>query len=355
MRFFVVSVILTVVTLGQVFASGVYPDNYTTGNGYYYRNGYWRWGNGTDSYVRSVVQNPGYYYCGYYYPGYSSYQYTLYTAPAAPAVADYDYLTAKALAFAQEKDRAIAKERLLLLQQQNYLAVLKALGLEGNRQFANYGAAVQYPAVNYGNYGSLQLSSAGVSGNTVYGASYNSIASFYGDTNTSILYQALGRSIDGTQQLAGAASDALAKVVAQDGINRKEVAAILARGQAIREIAKTLDSAKVQTSVTTFQSGAQGTTVSPQMGPPPQGPPQGAQNGSSLAQWQASAQQRCGQCHSAASKRLEGGFNVESYSSMSVDQKLIVIGRILSPDQSKLMPKGGPRLPSEEVLLWLTN
>lgn len=346
--------------VGSAWADGAYvnSDGYWVYPGNHY---YWK---GNDAYAR--VQVAGYYSYGHYYPPTYRYQFShtyrtpAYTAPATPEVG----WRTKLLDIAAARDKAEAKIRFSAFEQQYYLEALNALGLKGNFHWNGYGQSPPYPLYHYGAYGpaygNLQLSTAGAQGQTVYGYSYNSIASLYGDANLNTLFQQAGRLTENAQKLAGQATTDFSALVGQEGGNRAKIAEILAKGQAVREFLQAIQgsASKTETRIMSFKVGPDGNggikaekVDPPQIQPMP--PVDGGNGGDTRAAWQAHASAKCGSCHSG--KRIEGGFEWRNYPAMSVEQKLVVVGRLLHTDPGKRMPKDGPPLTVEEKRLWLTN
>ncbi len=343
-------------------------DNYWSyaGDKYYYRGNY--------AYNRYYAQP--YYSYGVYYPG--SYVYTYshtytpqtYTAPT-PAYTDPGWRS-KLLDIAAARDKAESNIRKSAFEQAHYMDAVKALGLQGNFHWQGYGVAPPYPSYAYGvphsSYGNLQLSNAGVQGNTLYGYSYNSIASVYGDTNLSQLYQQANRLAENAQRLSGQATTDFSALVGAEGSNRARVAEILAKSQAVQEMLRAMQdgNAKVETKTFTFKM-VQGANGAMEIQKVPNGPPNGngVANPEQLpapgngqvdqAKWQQSAMS-CVACHSGQKK--EGAFDVTQYQTLTPDQKMKVVNRLTTSDDAKRMPrtqdgKVGPKMSLGEVSLWL--
>lgn len=358
--------------------AGEYKNGYVNSDGYSWYNGYWY--RGDLGYTRALYQRPGYYSCGYYYPATSYYRYSYsHTYQRQPAKVSYetpDWRT-KLLDIAGQRDKAEASIRKGIFEQQYFMEAVKGLGLEGNFRWQNYGIAPPYSPqayVNGNSYGSLNLSSAGVNGSSLYGYSYNSIANLYGDASLNVLYQQANRLTENAQKLSGQATTEFNSLIGAEGHNRARVAEILAKGQAAQEVLRAMDgsSAKIETKTYSFKV-VPGPDGKPQMQkvngdapqqmqrvngdqPQPQIQPQNGQDTSQL--WQAAAKNRCASCHGGAKK--EGGFDISLYPTMTPEQKLKVVSRILTTEEAKRMPRnpdGTPssRLPIEEIQLWLMN
>ena len=340
-----------------VFTGFVYSDTYV------YRDGYYWYGN--KAYTRSWYQPPSYYYCGrYYYPqGYYYYYYShTYQAPVQQVNYNDPGWRSKLLDLATARDKVEGKIRLGAFEQAYFMEAVKALGLEGNFKWQGYGLA---PPYSYGpSYGNLQLGSYGAQGNTVYGYSMNSIASFYGDANLSQLYQQAARLAEGAQKYAGQATQDFGGLVGQEGQNRAKVAEILAKSQAVAEYLRAIQGSggKIETKEFRFRVGPGADGGPPKVekienpnDPVPMAQPKDNVQVQQL--WQAHAKAKCGACHDGA--KAEGGFKLTSYGEMTVEQKLVVVGRLLTTDEGKRMPRiqgGGvaPKLSTDEIRLWLS-
>lgn len=319
-----------------------YQDGYTSPAGYVYSasDGYW-WKGGYP-YTRQWVSSPGYYYCGIYYQGSSYWEYSRapYTPPAKTTVAYTADWKSKILEVAKERDDHNA-----------YLQSLKVLGLPlppdqgpvppGLPFVMNRGGYGGYSLSGYGS--SVSLGTYGASGNTLYGYSYNALKDPYGTTDLNALYQQASRLVQGAQGLAGQGHAEFNDLVKQAGSNQARVAEILAKAEAA---AKALKAAEGP-AVTQEQRSSVSFNVQPTM--PPADPP-----GKVTTQaWKLSAANKCASCHSGAKK--EGGLDINTYPSMTPEQKAKVWLRLVTPDKNKRMPKGGDPLPPTEVQEWLKN
>ena len=361
-------ILVFVMTGLSVQASNNYPGSYVNSDGYYVYPGdpyYW---NGNNAYTRYWVSAP-YYTCGVYYnSGY--YRYTFhhtYVVPqqsyVAPQVSYTDIgWRSKLLDIAAARDKAEAQIRKNAFEQAYFKEAVQVLGLTGNFKWDGYGVAPPYsyaPQMPYSTYGSLQLSSAGVNSSTLYGQTYNSIASFYGDTNLSQLYQQANRLAENAQRMSGQAVTEFGTLVGAEGQNRAKIAEILARSQAASEFLRSLEApgGKVETKTFTFKvvPGADGKM---QIQKIDQGPPGVPGFGAEIEKaWEGSAT-KCLACHSGA--RKEGGLDITLYRTFSLEQKMNVINRLMKKDETKRMPrtaegKAAAPFSAAEVQLWFQN
>lgn len=364
-------------------SSASYPEGYAA-DGYVYRGGYW-W-SGNSAYARSLYQPPGYYSYGRYYypPAYYVYTYShAYTPPAAPAYPPRDW-KAQLLDLAAQRDKTEGAIRRGAFEQAYFLDAVKALGLQGNFAWQGYGAAPPYGAtVPYGaqnphyypsaGHSNLQYSYAGPQSSTLYGYSYNTIASFYGDANLSTLYQQAARLAEQAQGLSGQATAEFGQLIAREGDNRARVAEILAKGQAVAEYMKALGGSggKVEIKGTAFKLGPGEKPIAPMPPPangnggepekaktPDDGPAAPADVQAVRKAWEHSASTKCFGCH-GANGRKDGKFDVQTFPSLSRPVRLsIVTGRLLTADEGKRMPraeggKAAAPLAPAEVALWM--
>lgn len=370
-RIFLAGFVLFVGILLTTPAQGSYPygSHYVNNDGYrvYAGDPYFWYGN----YAHTRYWVYPTYYGGYYRPGYWRYSYS-HTYKATPTYAgvtpaDPSWRT-KLLEIAANRDKSEGAIRRQAFEHAWFKEAVGLLGFQGNFKWEGYGMAPPYPAGgNYGqyqpHYGNLQLSSAGVNGNTVYGYSVNSIASVYGDANLSALYQQANRLAENAQKLAGQAQSDFSGLVGQEGANRAKVAEILAKSQAVREFLKGVEGngGKVETRTFTFKVGPSangGFDIQklPVPGGADNAPPMPpAQDIRQL--WGASAS-KCAQCHSPQSK--DGGFDVTQYWNMPQEARARVVTRLLTNDENKRMPrtkdgKAGEKLSPDEIKLWLVQ
>ena len=339
--------------------------------GYLNSDGYWQYSGdpyywyGNNAYVRTLVNGTGYYSCGVYYPGASYYRYTYhhtYTAPVQLSYTDPGWRS-KLLDIAAARDKAEASIRKAAFEQAYFKDAVQALGLTGNFRWDGYGIAPPYvypSVVPYAGYGSLQLSTAGVNGSTVYGQTYNSIASVYGDANLSQLYQQASRLAENAQSLAGQATGDFGKLVGQEGSNRAKVAEILARSQAAMEFLKSLEQpgSKFESREFRFKvvPGTNGGMQIQKLDPTaPQAPVMPQVNDTKALEQSAL---KCISCHGPDKK--DGGFDVRTYLTLSPADKVKVVQRLLTTDESKRMPRVpgggvGPKMSMDEIRLWINN
>jgi len=323
-----------------------------TEDGYSYSDGYW-WYNDA-AYTRKLLYSAGYWSCGLWYPGTSYYHYSFHHSRAKVSYTDSNWRT-KLLELATARDKVEQEIRKGAFEQQYFMAAVKALGLEGNFRVNGYGQAAPYNGINdyAGNFnGTLQLSTAGANGNTVYGYSFNSIANLYGDQSLNQLYQQANRLAERQQSIASQATTEFGALIGAEGANRARVAEILAKGQAVQEMLRSLEGNKSESKTFSFkvERGADGNLqISKAEAPAP------VDVASLEKKWQASAKQ-CLNCHSGAKK--EGGFDVTTFPSLTVDQKMHVVSQLTTKDPAKRMPrtpdgKAG-QLSPEELATWLS-
>lgn len=267
----------------------------------------------------------------------------------------------KLLDIAANRDKVESKLRLRAADYQAFQSGLKALGLQENFHWNNYG---QFPgggfaSPHYGTGGSgygtvtsnVHLGTYGNNGNTLYGYSFNSIKDVYGDTNLNALYQQAARLTQNAQTLAGQATGDFHDLVGEEGQNRARVAEILANAQVARaaiEAAKPQTRTRSESRTFSFKAeedGKGGTKITPVS--PEEAAKQGISQprGAGLSRQQVFAT-KCAACHSGADKK--GGFDVEAYDHMDLDQKSKVWGRLFTTDKDKIMPRnadGGPGTP----------
>lgn len=331
--------------LGVVCAASA---DYTLGAGGYY------WNNGRP-YTRSQAYQNGYYANGCYHPGYYYYQYSEVYNYSAPAVThkDADWRT-KLLELAAQRDKFEGSIRKDAAEQKYFLEAVEALGLKNNFRWESYGISPygqNYKAYGGVDYGRLQLGEYGANANTLYGYSYNSIAQLYGDTDLATLYQQAARLADQSQKHGSQATTEFQALVEKEGHNRTKVAEILAKGQAVQEFLRAIEGSGVSVSKQELKFRIEKDE---------HGKPQvlKQENPDAFKAWRAHAEQKCASCHNNTTKK--GGFDVTSYPTMNLDQQISVIERLVTKDQTKVMPRNkdgapGHRLTPEELKLWLLN
>lgn len=321
---------------GTTWTVSGYVDGYATYQGDSY---YWR---GNDAYTRSLVTQPGYYQNGYYYAPQSYYQYSYhhtYKEAALPKYTDPDWRS-KLLDLAAARDKAEAKIRQNAFEQQYFREAVEALGLQGNFRWNGYGQAPPYADSGYG-----QSTYSG--GSTVYGYSVSKITDLYGDASLSVLYQQASRLAENAQRMGAQATTEFQGLVTQEGTNRARVAEILARGQAAQEALRAAEgsSARIVEKSSSVKVVPKGQV--PFMPPVTDAMP---------PEWAPHAQEQCGSCHMGAEKK--GGFDLSDFPTMSAEQRLSVVARLITSDPAKMMPRstdGGPghRLTAEQLRLWI--
>lgn len=302
-------------------------DGYVLGtDGYYWNAGV--------AYTRVLVSGSN--YCGRNGCYYSTPSYYTYTAVPTPTVVTQTTTTTNNYPPANWRTEII-KAHEAKAEQQAYEAALQTLT-------PSYGLG--------GGYGSLQLSTQGVNGQTAYG--FNSIASLYGDTSINQLFQQANRLADTQQKLSSEAVGQFNSLVDAHGDRLSRTATILAKGQVLAQVANSLEQAS-QSTLTVTPNQPQQLEAVPQPQQPQTAPPPLAKPLDSTAAWTASAQ-KCFACHAGAKK--EGGFDVTAYPNMSQEQRLNIIGRLTSKDDKVRMPrqadgKPGARLGTAEIRAWL--
>lgn len=312
----------------------VNSDGYVHTDGFYVKNGI--------SYTRDIVWYKDWswvnacYVGNCYKAGYWTYvwkYYYEYTPVKLPSASDPEWRT-KLLAIAAARDVAEGKLRYAAQEQTSFLEAVNALGFQGNFRMEAYGRNPMAPT----NYGNLQLSSAGVNGNTVYGYSYTHAVDAYGQTDLNSLYQQSSRLTQNAQSLAGQANTEFSELVKQAGGNAARIAEILAKGEAGRKIIDGIKGSP-ETKTTTTITGTTSIPGSSQ---------QGVVQASNISFLKLSGPATCVSCHSG--KKLEGGFDISKVPSMSADEIVKkVLPRLVSSDDKFRMPQGLPALTAEQV------
>lgn len=350
-----------VILISVIPANAEYTNGYVSGEGYTYNDGYWYYND--VPYVRSQYQNPGYWYCGRYYPGAYSYLYTRIVFKVPPAAKEKlpDYtepnFETKLLEIAAARDKYEGEIRKKQFDHQRYLELVNALGLQGNFRWNGYGSTPPYNQIQQQGssmpYAVDGYSKSAVNANTAYGYSYNTIAQLYGDTNLNQLYQQASQLTANAQRLAGDGNTNFQALVGEEGKNRARVAEILARGQMAHQILTALQGpGTVETKGFSFKFSSNGgvervdDTVQPDV------------KADLLKKWQILATNKCASCHSGDKKK--GGFDITTYSTMSMQDKQKVWTLLTTPDDTKVMPrpKEGEkiqRLTTDEQRLFFLN
>lgn len=188
-------------------------------------------------------------------------------------------------------------------------------------------------------------------GTTVYG--YSTVAEAYGQVDLGLLYNQAARLTDQAQQLAGQAATDFHALVQAEGIQRAEVAKIIAQGQAARDAllaAKGSPPALTQRSFTfrVVQDGRGEMKVERIEAPSTGSPdfnltaPKASTAPSNISDV---IKNRCVSCH--GNDKAAGGLNF--LQPITDAQQRACLDRITTDDVSKRMPKGGARLSVEEI------
>ncbi len=287
-------------------------------------NGLWYYGNSPQAYLRRAV--PVYSGCGYSY----QYSYVPYQTYADPVAKETDWKS-KLIELARDRDEAAL-----------YLKAVNSLGL--------HGTAPPYYGNNYNGYS--RSYGLGVHGTTLSGYTAQQVLGVYGESNVQGLLQQYAQITKNAQAIGAQATDNFGVTVDRFGHHQAKVAEIFAKAAAAEKVlnALTPPSATLQSTTTQFQATPQGTQV---MGQAPVGP---AAQASRQAFLQHRAQS-CAACHGGANAK--GGFVVDSYDQMSVEQKANVWSRLVTNDPMKRMPRNQDGTPgaitAEQLQLWLSN
>lgn len=197
--------------------------------------------------------------------------------------------------------------------------------------------------------------SYGTSGATLYsyGGTYNGYAAPVSTLDLNLLYQQASQLVAGAQRLAGEGNKGFQELIGQEGAQRARIEEIRARGQAAQQIIAALalpPTAEMKSF--SFKVAPSGGLVPDNTHVPADA------RAALLEQWKALAVAKCRKCHSH--EKASGGFNVELYPDMTVEQKQRVIQTLTTLDENKRMPRnetGGaaPPLTPEELRLFLLN
>jgi hypothetical protein len=248
-----------------------------------------------------------------------------YVAPAvpayvAPAVVDYkaDGWREQLLAIAAERD-----------EHRQYLEAVNALGLGGGR-----GAVDLYGQIStYGHPFAAQ-------GATQYGQV--SLQGAYPDVDLKVLFNQASKLAENAQGLAGQATGDFAGLVSQEGLQRAEVARIIARGQAAAQVLAAMQDQQGSVTSTEFllrQKPSGDWQVGPQTGGALQGQaPQEilGQPSQAPAQIDALVAAKCAKCHTGPNAK--SGLQLAAWSALSSETQRNVLSRILSDDAEVRMP-----------------
>lgn len=316
-------------------------NGFTNGDGYTYHDGYWYWGE--QAYTRTLIQPSGYWSYGCYHPGRAYYQYSAYTAPVVTYKTP-EWRT-RLLELATARDRREGLIRQNAFEHQYFLEAIKTLGLEGNFRWNGYGMT---PPGYSGDIYRQQTTSYGANASTIYGYSYNTIASLYGDTNLNQLYLQAAQLAEGSQNLTREAVAGHQNLVGLEGSNRARVAEILAKAQMASQIISSLQATPtIETKGFSFKVVPGGGIEKVEEGVD-------AKTKEGLVeQFAVVARESCASCHSG--KKLEGKFDITNYLNMSPREKEKVWQRLTDPDPKRRMPKDADPLPPEKLRLFFLN
>lgn len=338
---FVLSVLLLVL-FGSITLADI-----PTEDGFSFQAGYW-WRSGvpynrtkiTGGYWRNISNG-----CGGYYSSYQPTYYYDYTKVvqdvSAVSSTDPDYRS-KLLAIAKARDEVTGAIRKATAQSNDFQAEVKALGLDGNFRWDNYGLSPVPPLPN-GLAAYSAVGNYGASGTTVYG--YNVVADGYGQLDLNTLMQQWAASVRDAQTAAGQAHIDFADIVKLANQGAASVAEIKAKGQAAVELAKQIKAeprVKLEGRVFSYKVDPQGNLVSipPVVMIDPKQPT-------------ANAFVSCISCHSGA--EAKGKYDITKFDSMTPDQQWSAVMRVTTDDLTKRMPRKadgsvGDRLSPQEVM-----
>lgn len=282
----------------------------------------------------------------------------------------YKYTYSRAAVKTIEKEKAYTpppapefkpgwKEKLLdnLNQRDEYQTYLKALDLAGykGQSYDPYPQAHAKPGLaaidpsQPGMANNVNLGSFGVNGNTIMGYSSRLIAEQYGDNALPLMQQAYAQSVQASQSSGTAAQRGLGALAFQEQKNRAEIVRMFAQTEATRRIWEPQSSAKLDLQYLKIDGDAGSANPSVI---PPVNPTNPVVPNPSLGQfWSASATQNCISCH--AGTKLEGGYDVTKFPSMTADKQSETIFRLTTRDVTKRMPKDHPALPPGQIAVWM--
>lgn len=352
---------LTTLLLGGLLAdastySTAYAVGYTDGAYTYAADGYW-W-KGTNAYNRVTSYYSTFYANGVCYPAgyYYSYQFS-HIRPQLTS-ADPQWRT-KLLDIYHDNVKTENDVRKGAFEQAYFNDTVKTLGLQGKVRYDN-GPTPLYGAGSVGGYGaSLQLSTAGANGSTLYGYSYNQQASIYGEDLGAYMTMA-DRQINNISKIFADQNNAFIDRINQAGEEQNKVALVIAKGKVVQEFLRGLDdrSAKITTQLNGWKASVDKdgkTTVTPT------DPTATANVGDTRAEFEKLATDRCVSCHGKGGK-WQDKFDVTNYPAMTPSQKLHVLQRIDTDDATKVMPrdatdhlKPGVKLTNREKQLFMLN
>lgn len=345
--------ILTLITMGVVALPSLANDGYV----YNASSGYYQDAAG-NNYTRERYYQPGCYNGGCYTNGYYFYKYyavPAYTPPALPSYKDPGW-RAELIRLAKQRDAFEGQIRKDAFDHAQYLEAIAALGLQGNFTWNGYGAVPPYS-----NYGSLQFSSAGVNGSSVYGYSVQSVANLYGTFDLNAAYQQASRLTENAQQLAGQAHADTIDAFNAAGRNQARVAEILARGEAARNA---LEGTKPPPEATVITKGST-TVVGPAPVPPTQPVPRQPAPPLTFPRMPHAEDQQqadptlgvtasCVSCHGASSPKA--GLSLLTTEHLTSKQRQEALTRIFLPlEHPNHMPPRGKPQPSPAQRLELAR
>lgn len=323
-----VALVLLVLGVGHLHASGDGYGYQRYSDGFYYYNG------GSMPYSKSWVApytDPyGCYVYGHWsYVAYSKPAYTApsYTPTAAPAYSPN---------WKTELIGAIKKETARRGNLDDYAAYQQALMTLGLGNYFAYppsfvGGGI--PATT-GGYNSI-LSSAGVQGNTVYGYGQQTSITSYGNIDVNSLLQQYGRTVENAQTLAGQAQTDLTGVVRLTAADAARIAEMQIKAALVRAVEP---QPRTQTDTRTFQFrvGPDGKLldiqpVGPQAPAPGAAPPASGITAQDIAAFQAlPSVVGCSKCHADKGGAV-AAFNISRFHPRAATEaEKLAIGRYAS-------------------------
>jgi hypothetical protein len=331
-------------------AHAQYSNGYVE-SGYTYNDGYW-W-SGDWAYTRTVAYRNVWdsYYCRYYSQPYyvytKAYQKQAQKTQVAPG---YEGWRKDLLAIAQERDRWEGYARQSEQEQKEFLETVDALGLYGNLR--NYPSNLTGAASGYSNaypgayqlYGSHSTYQAPFApqGSTLYGYDQQSVS--YTPVDLKLLYNQSYNLVKGLSDITGGTLAGHQQLVQEAGTQNSEVAKILARGQAGRQLLQMLrDEPKTVHEKTEFNLTPAPKQPVPRVEEdpipdPPAPEPQGSLSSAEKDKLVAVIQRRCLECHKTENK--EGSLDLTKYFTFTPDRKREIAARLVTEDESKRMPRG---------------
>ncbi len=324
-------------------------------------SGYYTYGAEPQLYYRSLITVQPRVVNGCYVQGISYYQYVRHTpvqqqavtvnVQATPAV----QVPAYAPNWRQDGLKLIAE----LDDRRAYGEFIRALGQQYGSQIqnANGGIPGYLPGTVYsGNFYSQTVPVA--QGNTVYGASYASLVNaLYG--GNSVSNDQLAQLASQQQNSADRSIQALHLRADAESASKNKFADILAKGHVADQILKTLLSSGESTlKGYSFRiEPATGVIRKDDSNVPPD------TKAKNLADLAALVGDKCASCHAKGgdAKLFTPifGTDISHWPEFTPEQKQAVVGRLVTSDPLKLMPRGpdgkGVRLPNDKVQLFMVN